>query len=404
MTVGDKGQATTEVRLSLNVRALVRWMANQPEITDLLRSKGAFHLPVELPVRIPVDLLEEHMELRQFGFGQSNPTYLITIDQLQMVLRKKPQKVAHKSAHALHREFRVLRALQHHNRLHPEDEKQVPAPSPIVYCHDVAVLGAEFYLMEYVSGRIFTDPSLPGMTPTEREQAYRQVLTTLANLHAVVPAEVGLQNYGRTGCYVERQLGSLLSVSQKQSQLSGTPVPELEDIARNLKVAADNNARPDHVSLLHGDFKVDNLVFHLSEPRVIAVLDWELSTIGDPLCDLANLSMMYFIGTDFAGIAGIAGMDLQGTGIPTRQKLIQLYCHRNLRIPQQQAMEWSGFYLAFLFFKNAIIIQGVAQRAKAGVASSASANKVAKLLPSILHMANKILLQSPPPESLFSRL
>ena len=290
------GQVTTPVRNALDVPALAQWMVEQSELSWLML-EGA-----------------SRVELRQFGFGQSNPTYMVRILDFQgevqasVVLRKKPLKVAHASAHALHREFRVLRALEEHNMRNPG--QKVPVPKVYAYCKDENVLGAEFYLMEFVKGRINTDPALPGMSKSERIDAYRDVLTVLANLHAVDYKKLGLEDYGRNGCYVQRQIERLMAVSQRQSELSGKPFPELERVAAELAHAVSQC--PDHVSLLHGDFKIDNLVFHPTEPKVIAVLDWELSTIGDPLCDVANLSMMYFMPPQKdRGIAGVAGKSIR---------------------------------------------------------------------------------------------
>lgn len=376
------GQVTTEVRQALDVQALAEWMGKQPELRSILSDDASFE---------PL-----HIQVRQFGFGQSNPTYMVRINGLPLVLRKKPQKVAHASAHALHREFRILKALRQHNLSHAHG--QVPVPQVYAYCKDGNVLGAEFYLMEFVEGRIFTDPSLPGMTRVERIAAFQNVLTCLANLHAVDYRSVGLETFGHEGFYVQRQIDRLMTVSRKQAELSGSPLPQLDDIALQLSRAATRC--PNHVSLIHGDFKIDNLVFHPTEPRVIAVLDWELSTIGDPLCDVANLSMMYFMPQqENRGIAGIAGLDLPNLGIPDRFELLQEYCDYNPAIPLHEAMEWSGFYLAFLFFKNCVIVQGVAQRAMAGVASSAIAHRIASLLPTIIKITLKILREHPPPSS-----
>lgn len=389
-----EGQATTKIRQPIDKLSLARWMVRNEEMRALLTFSPAFSSFLN------DNVLYEAMEIRQFGFGQSNPTYLLHIGRddtggrFSAVLRRKPSSIAHPSAHALHREFEVLKALQRHNQLNPQE--QVPVPYPYSYCKDKSVIGAEFYLMQFISGRIYTDSSMPGMAKSHRKRAYEDVLSVMANLHNVDIAKVGLGNYGKGGKYVQRQLDRLKAVSRKQSELSKTPAPEIEHLARQLQEFAENC--PNRISLLHGDFKIDNLIFHPTEPRVIAVLDWELSTVGDSLCDLANLCIMYLMPrSKKSPVSGVAGLDLQSLAIPTRKQLQTMYArhrikgHRATSISVEEIQKWNGFYLAFVTFKNAVIVQGVAQRAKAGVASSARANEVAKALPMICMMAQSIL-------------
>lgn len=376
---GDEGQATTPVREALQIDSLCHWMSQQPAL-----------LALSLKIACPTTL-HSHLSIRQFGFGQSNPTYQLTIaDHLTLVLRKKPQTIAHASAHALHREFRILQALQQHNLIQPT--VSVPVPHVYAYCPDTTVLGAEFYVMEFVQGRIFTDPSLPGMC--DRRAAFQHIIRVLSNLHHAVDwKQLGLEDYGHRGRYVERQLERLVAVSRKQAALMQDDDPAIPNLAQLLANYAAQCPQS-KLSLLHGDFKIDNLVFHPTEPRILAILDWELSTLGDCLCDVANLSMMYFIPPHTVGISGIAGTNVPG--LPSRRELVQAYCSSS-NVDFDTAWTWSGFYLAFLCFKNAVIVQGVAQRSKQGVASSALARHVGALLPTIVQLSRQILNEYPPP-------
>jgi len=389
-----EGQATTKIRQPIDKISLAKWMVQNADMKALLAFNPVFSYFSD------ENLLCEAMNIRQFGFGQSNPTYLLQIglgeteSRFSAVLRRKPLSIAHPSAHALHREFEVLKALQQHN--HQNHQAQVPVPTPYVYCNDKSVVGSEFYLMQFISGRIYTDSSMPGMTKTGRQCAYKDVISVMANLHNVDVSRVGLGSYGKGGKYVQRQLSGLTAVSRKQSELSRTPAPEIEHLSRQLQEFAGNC--PNRFSLLHGDFKIDNLIFHPTEPRVIAVLDWELSTVGDSLCDLANLCIMYLMPrSEKAAVSGVSGLNFQSLAIPTRMQLLKMYSYHRIKsnnttkISFEEIQKWSGFYLAFVTFKNAVIVQGVAQRAKAGVASSARANEVAKALPMICMLAQSIL-------------
>lgn len=380
------GQATSGTHQSIDQESLTRWMVKNTNLRRLLSFSDEEILNLEI--------------VGKFSFGQSNPTYLLRISsidtdvQFNAVLRRKPISIAHPSAHALHREFQVLQALQKHNE--QNQYKQVPVPYPYAYCDDDKILGSEFYIMEFISGRIFTDSSMPGMTRKDRERAFEDVMSVIANLHDVDIGGVGLSTFGKGGNYVQRQLNRLMAVSRKQSELSNAPAPQIEKLANQLLQYAGDC--PNHISLLHGDFKIDNLIFHPTDPKVIAVLDWEMSTVGDSLIDLANLSIMYLMPRSRkAAISGVAGIDLHLLGVPTRLELLNMYYrHRtnsikNTMITFDEIQKWSGFYLAFVTFKNAVIIQGIAQRAKSGLASSARANEVAKALPIICMMAQSIL-------------
>ena len=300
--------------------------------------------------------------VEMFKGGQSNPTYKLITPERTYVMRAKPGPVAKllPSAHAIEREFAVMRGLA---------GTDVPVARMHALCEDESVIGRAFYIMEYVEGRVLWDQTLPGMTPAERGAIYDELNRVIAALHKVDYAARGLADYGKPGNYFERQIGRW----SKQYQASVTqPIPEMDRLIEWLPAHIPASARDEGLtSIVHGDYRLDNVIFHPSEPRILAVLDWELSTLGHPLADFAYHCMAWHIppGT----FRGIGGVDLASLGIPSEQDYIRRYCTRTgLATPEQLAPDWN-FYLAYNMFRIAAILQGIAKRVEAGTASSAQA-------------------------------
>ncbi len=309
---------------------------------------------------------EGPLTVEMFKGGQSNPTYKLITPQRSYVMRAKPGPVAKllPSAHAIEREFRVMSALH---------GTGVPVAQMHVLCEDESVIGRAFYIMECVNGRVLWDQSLPGMTNEQRGAIYNEMNRVIAALHTVKPLEIGLDGYGKPGNYFERQIGRW----SKQYVASITqPIPEMDQLMQWLPNNIPAMARDESMlSVVHGDFRLDNLMFHPDEPRVLAVLDWELSTLGHPLADFSYHCMSWHIPPGL--FRGIGGLDVKALGIPTEDEYIALYCQRTgIAEPAQLKADWN-FYLAYNMFRLAAILQGIAKRVEAGTASSDQAVKSA---------------------------
>jgi aminoglycoside phosphotransferase (APT) family kinase protein len=313
--------------------------------------------------------LSQHLEgfqgplsIELFKGGQSNPTYKLITPGQAYVMRAKPGPVARllPSAHAIEREFKVMRGLA---------GTEVPVARMHCLCEDESVIGRAFYVMEFIEGRVLWDQALPGMSPAQRGEIYDEMNRVISALHKVNFQAQGLADYGRPGNYFERQIGRW----SKQYAASVTqPIAEMDALIDWLPKHIPAAARDDSmVSIVHGDFRLDNLIFHPTEPRVLAVLDWELSTLGHPLADFSYHCMAWHI--EPGAFRGIGGLDLASLGIPLEADYIRRYCERTgLTTPEALKPDWN-FYLAYNLFRLAAILQGIAKRAEMGTASSAQA-------------------------------
>jgi aminoglycoside phosphotransferase (APT) family kinase protein len=312
--------------------------------------------PVEERHRIDVAALEKFLGMKisrveQFKGGQSNPTYKI---DGRYVLRRKPPGKLLPSAHAVDREYRVIKALH---------AAGFPVARPHVLCEDESVIGTAFYVMEYVEGRVLWDQSLPGMTPAERGAIWDELNRVISRLHSLDYGKVGLEDFGKPGNYIERQIARW----SKQYQASETEkIPAMD----NLIAWLPKNIPPSAATtVVHGDYRLDNAIFHPDEPRILAVLDWELSTLGDPLADFAYHCMSWHIPP--GQFRGIAGLDLEALGIPSEAEYVARYCERTGQRPIDPS-HWD-FYLAYNLFRIAAILQGIMKRVVEGTAASAHA-------------------------------
>ncbi len=334
-------------------------------------------------VDFDLDKLADYLEQRVEGFrgplsaekfagGQSNPTFMITAASGKYVLRRKPPGVLLKSAHAVDREFRVISALA---------ESEVPVAKVYHLCEDDSVIGSMFYLMEFIDGRVLWDPALPESSVEQRGAVFAEMSRVLACLHSVDIDAVGLGDYGKPGNYFERQLGRW---SQQYRASETEAIPEMETLMAWLP--ANMPAGDGRVGLVHGDFRLDNMMFHPADSKVLALVDWELSTLGHPFADLANQCMQLRMRHNSI-MSGLGGIDRAALGIPSEEHYVAQYCER---MGLDGIPHWN-FYLAFSFFRFAAILQGVKKRALDGNASSDKALKMGELVLPLAKMGAELI-------------
>ena len=331
--------------------------------------------PVSQSHAFDVAALQSHLEARLPGFagpltveqfkgGQSNPTYKLITPTRSYVMRSKPGPVAKllPSAHAIEREFAVMGGLY---------GTDVPVPRMHLLCDDESIIGRAFYVMEFIEGRVLWEQSLPAFDNAGRSAIYDEMNRVIAALHNVDVKAAGLETYGKPGNYFERQIGRWT----KQYQASITqPIDAMDRLIAWLPAHIPASARDEsQVSVVHGDYRLDNLVFHPSEPRVVAVLDWELSTLGHPLADFSYHCMSWHIPP--GSFRGLGGVDLASLGIPDEKSYVKRYCERTRRPDPDAVMADWNFYLAYNMFRLAGILQGIAKRVEMGTASSAQARQ-----------------------------
>ncbi len=313
-----------------------------------------------LEANLPKHLLplEKPLKVEQFKGGQSNPTYKLITPNRAFVMRSKPGPAAKllQSAHAIDREFAVLSALS---------QTDVPVAKTYCLCEDESVIGRAFYIMEHVEGRVLWDQSLPGMSKVERGAIYDELNRTIAKLHRVDFKAIGLENYGKPGNYFARQ------ISRWSKQYQASETEHIEAMNKLIEWLPNNipNDAPENVetSIVHGDFRLDNVIFHPTKPQILAILDWELSTLGHPLADFSYHCMSWHISP--GQFRGIAGLDLVELGIPSETDYIKSYCQLTGR---QSIANWD-FYMAYNLFRLAGILQGIMKRVVDGTAASAQA-------------------------------
>jgi len=323
-------------------------------------------------LRFDVGQLEDYMRqhvpgfagpltVSQFKGGQSNPTYLVETPSRRYVLRRKPPGKLLPSAHAVDREHRIISALYAQN---------FPVPEPVLYCADESVTGTAFFVMAYVEGRVFWEPQMPASNPEERTQVYDAMNATIARLHSFDPAAIGLGDYGRGENYVARQ------VERWSKQYRASETEKIEDMERLIAWLPAHLPPPQPSRLVHGDYRLDNIILAPTEPRIAAVLDWELSTLGDPLADFSYHLMQWSMPPSEAGTGSLVGHDLTALGIPPLENYVEAYVRRTGLDPRP----YLAVYSAYNFFRIAAILQGIVGRVRDGTATSTFAAAKATLV------------------------
>jgi aminoglycoside phosphotransferase (APT) family kinase protein len=324
-------------------------------------------MPVQERLQFDVPRLEKYLagkipafdriEVQQFKGGQSNPTYLLEAGNRRYVLRRKPPGKLLPSAHAVEREYRIMTALA---------DTDVPVPRTWCLCEDPEVIGTSFFVMDHVAGHVHWDPTLPGLSAQERGALWLEINRVIAALHTVDHQAVGLRDYGRPGNYIQRQ------IDRWTQQYRSSETERIEAMDNLIAWLPHNTPAGEEITVVHGDYRIDNLIFAPDAPRVLAVLDWELSTLGHPLADFAYHLMAWRLGP--GQFRGMQGADLEALGIPSEREYIALYCQRTGRSQVGNL----DFYLAYNMFRLAAILQGIAKRALDGTASNARAIETGK--------------------------
>ncbi|MBA1148731.1 phosphotransferase family protein [Ectothiorhodospiraceae bacterium WFHF3C12] len=332
-------------------------MSTAPELVDILPGHRFDVDALRDYLRGKVEGVDESFSIKQFQGGQSNPTFLITAGSRRYVLRKKPPGKLLPKAHQIEREYKVMNALR---------DTDVPVPNMQLLCEEEGIIGTPFYVMNFLDGRVMSQPELPEVDKAERRPLFESLADTLARLHNVDWKAVGLEDFGRPEGYVARQVHRW----SKQYEASKTDeIPAMENL---MKWLGENIPAEDETAIAHGDYRHGNVIFHSERPEVIAVLDWELATLGHPLADLAYFCMPYHLPHGAPAVRGLLGIDLEEQGLPSEEEVLEIY---RKRAGRADIPHWR-FFLAFSMFRIAAILQGVYARALQGNASNADALKV----------------------------